>query len=192
MRKRGEHFKPKLSLIWGGLGFEIQFDAVRIVAAPETRPPFPVEAVVFEEDTFLVLSAEPVVREPKAHPLRIINDALNAIPERPGTVVVSGPGRPLHFLAIVHDLNQEPTWREEWVAGALAAVFSEAEQRALHSLALPLLGTRHGTCEKSRFAVLLKTAMQETSFQHLRRLWLMVPEQAMEATRGALASALQE
>lgn len=192
MGEHGEHFRPKLSLVWGGLGFEIRFGEVRIVAAPQTRPPFPVDAVVFEEDTFLVLSADPVVREPQGHPLRIINEALAAVPEQPGTVVVRGPGRPLHFLAIVHDLNQEPTWREEWVAGALAAIFSEAEQRALRSLALPMLGTRHGTCEMMRFVVLLKTAMQEISFQHLRRLWLMVPEQRMEETRSALAGAPQE
>lgn len=191
MGERSEDHKPTLSVISGGRGFELHFGAVRIVAAPRTRPPFPVDALVWEEDTFLVLSAEPVVREPKGHPLRIINDALHMVPERPGTVVVRGTTRPLHFLAIVHDLNQEPTWREEWMADALAAVFSEAEHRALRSLALPLLGTIHGRCEKSRFAVLLRTAMQKASFQHLRRLWLVVSEHAMDETRSALAVALQ-
>jgi O-acetyl-ADP-ribose deacetylase (regulator of RNase III) len=79
------------------------------------------------------------------------------------------------LLAIVHDLNQEPSWREEWVASALEGIFREAESRRLRSIALPFLGTLHGSLKKERFVELLRCALERMSPNHLKRLWLLVP-----------------
>ena len=170
--QKGE--KPRLKVIKGGLTDETFLGSLRIVAAPTKAPPFDVDAFAFEEDTFLVLSADTQVRDPKVPLTRIMTRLIDTQPEIPGTVLVKGR-RPLRFLAIVHDLNQEPSWKEEWIMHALYRVFQAAESRRLQSVALQMLGTVHGSLEKRRFAFLLRSAIDGMPFHHLKRLWLIVP-----------------
>lgn len=133
------------------------------------------DGVAFEEDTFLVMSADPVVRDPKEPLVRIMTKVIETRPEVPGSVLVRGK-RPLQLLAIVHDLNQEPSWREEWIASALDRIFQLAEGRGLESIALPFLGTLHGKLGKERFLMLLRAALGRNPPTHLKRLWLIMPE----------------
>ena len=166
--------RPKLRLIQGTYPLKVSVGSVDIVASPKDRPPFSVDAVAFDEDTFLVMAADREVRDPHEHQVRLITRVIETRPETPGSVLVQGQ-RPLRLLAIVHDLNQDPTWKEEWVASALDGVFREAERRRLQSIALPFLGSLHGSLEKERFLVLLRSALQRASAKNLRRLWLVVP-----------------
>ncbi len=166
--------RPRLRLIQGSYPRKMSFGSVDIVAAPEDRPPFPVNAVAFEEDTLLVLSADPQVREPHEHLVRLMTRVIETRPETLGSVLVKGKS-PLHLLAIVHDLNQEPSWREEWIVCALDGIFREAESRRIRSIALPFLGTLHGSLEKQHFVALLRGALERISANHLKRLWLIVP-----------------
>jgi len=151
----------------------ISFGPVRITAAPEDRGPFPVEAVVFEEDTCLVLSADWKKIESEDHPVVILTEAFGMEPEKPGTVVIY-EGSPLRFLAVVHDLDQDPSWREEWVGKALENIFQEVERRGLRSIALPFLGTKHGLLEKRRFVCLLDDFLKKNSFPYPLRVWLVL------------------
>ena len=164
----------KFRFIQGSYPYEISRGTLKIVAAPKDNQPFPVDAVAFEEDTFLVLSAEAAVREQKESLMRVMTKLIETHPETPGSVLVKGK-RPHRMLAIVHDLNQEPSWREEWVASALEGIFREAESRRLRSIALPFLGTLHGSLKKERFVELLRCALERMSPNHLKRLWLLVP-----------------
>jgi hypothetical protein len=175
-KKMEKKEKPKLrlKLIQGGRRSEVSFGSVRITAAPETHPPFPVEAVVFEEDTYLVLSADWKKIESEDHPVVILTEAFGMEPEKPGTVLVY-EGSPLRFLAVVHDLDQEPSWREEWVRKALENAFQEAERRGIRSMALPFLGTKHGSLEKRRFVGLLVDFLKKNPFSHPLRIWLAMP-----------------
>ena len=157
-----------------------------IVAAPENRPPFKVDAVVVEEDTFLVMSADRRVQDPKEPLIRIMTRVIETQPKAPGGVFVRD-GSPLRFLAVVHDLNEEPTWREEWIVSALEAIFKEAEQRGLRSIALPFLGTLHGSLDKARFIVILRSVLEKIPVNHLKRLWLVVPRK----TRSKILKNLQ-
>jgi hypothetical protein len=172
MRKKDTRLR--LNVIEGGLRCETAWGSLRIVAAPESSPPFPVTAVALEEDTWLIISAEPRFCEPEQHPIRMMTDLINARKHPLGSVVVRN-ARPLQFLAIVHDVDHEPTWREEWVKKALASVFAEAERRKMFALGLHLLGTRHGSLKTRRFARLLAGTLRSTDFQHLRRLWVIAP-----------------
>ncbi len=166
--------RPKLRLIQGSYPLTVSVGSVDIVAAPKHRPPFPVDAVVFEEDTFLVLSADPEVGNPHEHQVQLMTRLIETRPEQPGTVLVKGR-RPLRLLAIVHDLNCDPSWKEEWIASSLNGIFREAERRKLQSIALPFLGTLHGRLEKDRFLVLLRGFLERGSTKHPRRVWLVVP-----------------
>ena len=161
-----------LRLIDGGLHTETSFHHLRIVAAQETAAPFEVEAIAFEEDTWLVMSADPKICEPPEHPIRLMTDLIETKPEPVGSVVVQG-NQPLRFLAIVHDVNQEPTWKEEWIESALREIFRKAEQRRLQAIGLPLIGTLHGRLNNQRFTALLGRVLQQITFDHLKRLWLI-------------------
>ena len=182
--------EPNLQIIPGTYPLEISFGTLRIVAAPKDRPPFKADAMAFEEDTFLVMSAEPVIRAPKESLMRVMTRVIETRPETPGTVLVRGK-RPLRLLAVVHDLNQEPSWREEWVADCLEKIFAETESRKLKSIALPFLGTLHGRLEKGRFLELLGYALSHTELRHLERIWLVVPDGMNSKILEILESGIQ-
>ena len=166
--------KPKLELIKGGLSCKTSLGSIEIVAAPKEAPPFKVEAFVFEEDTFLVMSADTTVREPKASMVRIMSNLMQTKPAVPGSVLVRGQ-RPYRLLAVVHDFNEEPSLKEEWVTSALDAIFRKSEDLQLHSIAIPLLGAHYGFLNAERFIEFLVQALKSRSLKHLKRLWLIVP-----------------
>ena len=166
--------KPKLELIKGGLSCKTSLGSIEIVAALKEAPPFKVEAFVFEEDTFLVMSADTTVREPKASMVRIMSNLMQTKPAVPGSVLVRGQ-RPYRLLAVVHDFNEEPSLKEEWVTSALDAIFRKSEDLQLHSIAIPLLGAHYGFLNAERFIEFLVQALKSRSLKHLKRLWLIVP-----------------
>lgn len=172
MKKRV--IRKNLRVIDGGLRRQLTFGRLQVVLCPQTSPPFAVQAAVVEEDTWLILSAEPKLAPAEEHPIRLMTDLANAEKETVGTVRVKD-GRPLRFLAIVHDVDCEPTWREQWVQSALVEVLREAEKRRLEAVAVPLLGTRHGRLRPKRFAELLAAALLSAELSHLKRLWLVAP-----------------
>jgi hypothetical protein len=165
----------KLTVIRGNLSCEMSLGNLRIVASPKEAPPFQVDAFVFEEDTFLVMSADPMVRSPKESMVRIMSKLMETQPAAPGSVLVRSKD-PLQFLAIVHDFNQDPSFKEEWAASALKGIFKASETLGLRSLALPLIGAHYGFIKEERFVDLLELSLKDKAFQHLRRLWLMVPK----------------
>ena len=167
--------RPRLRLIRCDSCHKIFFGTVKIVAAPEDVPPFRVDAVAAEEDTFLALSAKPKACENNEHPIRMMTKVFELRPEPPGKILVKGRN-PLQFLAIVHDLNREPSWKEEWISNALEGIFREAERRRISSLALPMLGTRYGSLENERFLMLLRNSLEQNPLKNLKHIWLMTPQ----------------
>ncbi len=147
---------------------------LRIVVAPvDPDPPFPVQAFVEEDDTYRVLSADPVVR-PRVGPVGpLLSEATQSDPLAPGSVVVES-GEPVRLLAVMHDLNQEPSWREEWISDALKEILREAESQKLEAIALPMLGTVHGSLDPRRFLELLAGALNSVALTRLQRIWLVI------------------
>lgn len=166
--------RPQLTVLEGGRSRQVRVGSLKVVVAPRDRSPFPVEAVAAEEDTFLVLSTPPRLPLPAQHPIRVMTSVWELQPEPLGTVVVKGE-HPLRLLAVVHDLNQDPTWREEWIVGAIDAILRQAAQRRLTAMALPLLGCRHGRLSPERFVELLTASLVRLAPDGLRHLWLMTP-----------------
>lgn len=143
---------------------------IRVAARHE--PPFPVDAVVEEDDTFHVLSGGPAARAVEDDPLRVLSRAHAAQPAPPGSVIVR-PGRPLRLLAVVHDLAEDPTCREAWVALAYRGVLSEVAARGIEAIAMSLLGTVHGRFDPDRSRALLDDAIDAGCPGSLRRVWLV-------------------
>jgi hypothetical protein len=165
---------PRLRLIRSSYPYQTKLGSIDLVASPQDRPPFKADAVAVEEDTFLVMSADRRVRDAREPLMKVMTRVIETRPQTPGTVLVRGKS-PLRFLAIVHDLNEEPSLKEEWIRTALEGIFREAEKRKLRSIALPFLGTLHGSLGKERFVSLLRCTVEQISTSHLKRLWLVVP-----------------
>jgi hypothetical protein len=153
--------------------------SVHVVASPPSSAPFEIDGIAREEDTFLVLSADATVRDPREHILKTLTAAHEAEPEIPGSVVVRG-GQPLELLAVVHDLSRDPTWTEDWVVTALGNIFVEAKRRELRALCIPPLGSLHGKLAVERFAELLGTALKDAPTGSLKQVWLVVPRDCRE------------
>ena len=166
--------KPSLRFIKGNLISETRWRGIRIAAAPKDSPPFPVDAFAFEEDTFLVMSADPTVRDPKIPLIRIMTRLIETKPHAPGTVLVRGHS-PVRLLAVVHDFNEDPSWKEDWIEKAFQGVFQAAERLRLRSLGLPLLGTVHGSLDRDKGLRLLAEALRLRTLPDLTCLWLVVP-----------------
>ena len=164
---------------------------LEIVAAPVENQPFDVEALAIEEDTWLIMSAEPETCEPNEHPIRIMTQMIEAKPEKVGTVLTHGKD-PVRFLTIVHDVDQEPSFREEWLLAAIRNVFLGVERSGLKSLGLPFLGTRHGRLDTKRFIGLLSGILMETTFHSMTRLWLITPQGKDSITIEFLKSLVEQ
>lgn len=177
-----------LRLIQGGRRDRVQLGQVQVQVAVWSEENLPgVAAVVYEEDTFLTLSAPTLLSEPAEHPVRTFTNALEVEPIAPGTVLIGPRDRPLELLAVVHDLDHDPSWRSDWISAALTGVMERAAQRQVRELALPLLGTVHGRLPLEE-AVSLNVAAFRSVDQHFpERVWLMVPESALEEVADLLS-----
>ena len=186
-----EDSRTRLRLLQGGHQRQWWFHHIRIVAAPEINPPFEVKARAFEEDTFLIMSAKPTVCGIPEHPIRLMTDLINTKPERVGSVRVQGT-KPLRFLAIVHDVNQDPTWKRGWIKSALEEIWREVEQRKLTSIGIPLLGTLHGKLQMPIFVDLFADTLMQARHSFLKRIWLITPAKNTSVLMGMLKDRLTE
>ena len=130
-----------------------------ITVAPPWSQPFPVDALILEEDTWLALSAAPEIHEPAVHRIRTMTEAWEAEPAAPGSILVR-PGVPLRILAVVHDLSVAPSWREEWIHAALRRSLAEAQRRGLSALGIEPLGAVHGRFPPPAFDALLSELLE--------------------------------
>ncbi|MDZ7829691.1 MAG: hypothetical protein U5K33_09475 [Halofilum sp. (in: g-proteobacteria)] len=128
-------------------------------------------AVVREEDVQLILTAAANPSPPTQSLDELERAALNAPSRSPGSVVVR-PGRPMILLAVIHDLDREPSWREDWILAATVAALRAARWRGLMHLSMPLLGTVHGRLDPWRAAELLAEALVHDSLPRPETLWI--------------------
>lgn len=149
-------------------------DARLVVAPLDGDLPWRPDLLVREEDTFLVLSSERVATPPAEELGTLCRAAADLEPRSPGTVVARG-GDPPELLAVVHDLDHEPTWRAEWVDAALREVMREADARGTASLALPVLGAVHGGIGPYRFLRGLGEAARSVDPWALERMCVRYP-----------------
>jgi hypothetical protein len=144
-----------------------------IVAAAAEDPPFPVDAMVIEEDTYLVLSPpDEVIEKPTETFAQLLNKTSEILPISPGTILTK-KGKPHQFLAVIHDLDRDPSWREEWIAQAFFKIFQEVDSLSLVTLGTPLLGTVHGTLAVERAYDLLRQALDQVRPGALKSIWLV-------------------
>lgn len=130
------------------------FDLPNDSALPEG-----VDAFVFEQDTEYILRLDQEPRYPRETVAALL-EAAQREPERVPGMVYAIEGPPLFLMAVIHDLTQEPSWREEWIAAAYHGIGYEVRERAIGALVMPLLGTVHG-----RYDPILSLAMLEAGMR---------------------------
>lgn len=187
-RNRHQPNRPRLRLIRGGLDSHVEITGTTVAVTPLDAPIPALDAVVMEDDTWGVLAADLMLQEGGLD----LEDALDAVadfdPHTAGSVLLRA-SQPLELRAVIHDLDRTPTLQESWVRTALARVFHIADERALDTLAMPLLGTVHGRLEAARAVALVVAALEDRRHDRPRQLWLAVHRQDVPATLALLAAA---
>ena len=131
------------------------------------------DALVREEDTYLVMSSDvgfELVHDP---PDRLGKQAATVEPKALGAVHVKETAPP-QLLAIVHDLDREPSWSESSIELALRNVLDLAAERHLGRIALPILAFRYGMTVL-RFVDLLNAAISERPTLYPNEIGVILP-----------------
>jgi hypothetical protein len=163
--------KPELHIIPGGLTPHFLVGEIRLVPATLRDPPFPVTTTIVEEDIWRVLSTEPLLHPENEHPVRLMTDLVSDRPARPGSVLI----KEQRWQAIVYDLEQEPSCKEEWVLQALDGALKSAQTQQVPTLALALLGSRHGGISWQRSLDLILDKLSGLgSGGYPKRIWLQI------------------
>ncbi|MFZ5796800.1 MAG: hypothetical protein ACYCYR_14415 [Desulfobulbaceae bacterium] len=179
--------KPKLKLLLGGKARHVTINGVRVSVAPNTLYPLPVDARVFEEDTHLVLTVDPVMRYTPEHPIRMLNSLSGDRPNRPGSVVLNGSS----WYAVIHDLDLEPTSRREWVESAYQEIFRLTEDGRVNRIGIPLLGSVHGNMKSSESLDLMLARIKSIRARELKHVMILVPPGQVEPTKTKLLRTVQ-
>lgn len=179
--------EPKLKLLFGGKAKQVNVNGVTVSVAPNSLYPLPVDARVFEEDTHLVLTVDPVMRFTEEHPIRLLNSLSRERSKQPGTVVINGTS----WYAVVHDLDAEQTSHRDWVEKAYREIFRLAEARRIHRIGIPLLGSVHGNMKSSESLRLMLEGIRATRFRLLRNIMILVAPALVKTTKAGLFRIVQ-
>jgi hypothetical protein len=128
-----------LKVIKGSKHRSFRLGEISIVPASESNAPFSTAIKVVEEDTWLVLSAKPVLREEEAHPIRVMTDLVEQEALSPGNVLRKGA----NWKAVIYDLDQEPICRTEWIERAMHQILDLADEHDKKTISLPIFGVQH-------------------------------------------------
>ena len=139
--------------------------SIEIVLAERGSPPFPVELIAFEEDTYLVLSAGNFAREIREETSELLKEMSHFAPVDRGSVLKKGQ----RLYAVVHDLDQHPSCDKQIVRQALKEIVRICNEGDIHSIAIEPLGCMHGQLENDWFLNQLREISTTSS---LRRIWV--------------------
>ena len=111
--------QKKLRLVWDINLSHVRINDIDIVVAPKAVAPFDIDAVVEEQDTALILSESGNITTSDNKPAWFLANKLESQSLLKSGSVIKRDGETLRLLAIVHDLDVEPSWSSEWIEQAL-------------------------------------------------------------------------
>ncbi len=158
--------------------YQFPFGRIHLILALEDAPPFDPDALVYEQDTALLLDTDNEIRSVRESNGQLIENMLNQEPLPLGSVLVRD-GYPFEFLAIIHDVERDPICEELSVIQALFNIMEASEDRELGSLAMPLLGTVFGSFSPLRAASLVKAVLPRTRPNYLNSVQIWLPDEKM-------------
>lgn len=180
-----------MKLVWDSDQFVIAINQLSIHIAPEQCPPFDVVAKIEEQDTSLILEPGDTINEYNDDkPVWYLSNT-QALQEthQTGNVIIKH-GQPLRLLAIIHDLDNSPSWREDWIKLALETSFSILNDREITSVALPCFGRHFKNFETQDFIRPLAYVIQKSNYPYPRKIWLIVPIEQCQAVHHLMKQIL--
>ncbi len=138
------------------------------------------DALIIEQDTFMLLQTDPVLEEPQSSSRTLAHEIEKQEPLTPGVVLTTGK-KPIQLTAIVYDIDHDPLCKEEWIETALTNVFTEIKKRNLRSLCMPMLGIKHGNIFPHRFLEILQSVRSTTSNTGLKRITIFATDETQRA-----------
>lgn len=162
-----------IKLAWDIRQSCIRLHNISVLVVPENMAPAKVAAVVEEQDTALVLSKPSSIPVSDNKPSWFLANKLESQELlEPGSVIVR-EGNIIKLLAIIHDLDCEPTWKYEWISQALENIFDITSSHNISSLQLPVLGAQHGRFKLKEFLFLLHEKIKDYHGP-LEKIWLII------------------
>lgn len=125
---------------------------------PSDKPLPETDAVVEEQDTYLLLGITAEINDTTESFTSLVSRMEKQKPLVPGSILIRNE-KPERLIAIIYDIDQKPICRNEWIATALQKILDECEQAKIHSLLMPVLGETHGDITRDQFRDLLDTAL---------------------------------
>lgn len=166
--------QENIKLAWDIRQSRVVLNGIAVTVIPEKLATAKVAAIVEEQDTCLVLAKPGRITIIDDKPSWFLANQLESQQVlQPGSVVVRD-GNPDKLLAIVHDLDCDPSWAPEWISQALDNIFMITISRETSSLRLPVLGAQHGRFELAEFLSLLFHKINSYNGP-LKQIWLVVP-----------------
>jgi hypothetical protein len=162
--------KPALTLLPGGRVLTRKLQGITVSLVDKDTPlPTGVQRI-FEEDTHLVLTGDPVVEAPVAHPIRIMTEILDSKPRKPGSLVMEQ-----YWYAVVIDLDTDELCQPDWVQQACKQIFYQTAKQLVPTLVMPLLGSVHGPIPAGKSLNLILSTLTATEKTGLNHLQIEVP-----------------
>lgn len=180
-----------MQLIWDINKFRCHVNQVEIAIAPGKFPPFPVSAVIEEQDTALIMDESNVIRDPGKKPPWFYANKLDqqALLE-PGQVVIRDT-LPLRLQAIIHDLESDPICNELWVFQAFQQTMEIVETRKIFAIQMPLLGCKFGKLKQEQFFAIFLEIISRQRPAPVEKIWINVPEENCENVFSLLSTQIE-
>ena len=163
--------RTRLTVLEGGRDKHVFINGLTVQVISDSLPALPVDVRVFEEDTFLVLTVDPVMRYKEEHPIRLMTKVAESKPNKPGSVIVNNSS----WYAVIHDVDQDPTWKEKRIKKAYQQILLLAELKKVKRIGSPLLGSVHGSFDPGRSLEMFLGSINSTPFQFLQNISILVP-----------------
>jgi hypothetical protein len=137
-----------------------------IIVAPTS--PFAVEVMVYEEDTWMLMSAGNTVREIRESSEVLERRAMEQQPRKPGELVKRGQ----RWYAIVHDLDRPDLAQDSMIDETLSAIFTNALAGHIRSMGIQALGNFNGS---GSIATFVDKVRQEAPTE-IEQIWIQTTE----------------
>ncbi len=174
----------KPELIWNRADCTVRLGDLAVVAAPRHHPPFSCQAFVHEQDTNLLLGEQTTLRDPGKPAWYLANILEEAPTSALGSVIIRGQA-PVHLLAIIHDIEKNPTCQQAHITTAYQNIWHIAQQTGLSTIGMPLLGTVHGKLPVDVALSLFRSSLESHQHDKLQHIWLIWPA-SQDCRIGAL------
>lgn len=127
--------------------------------------PVTIDAIVEEQDTYLLLGKDTMIRETNESYVALVKKMEQQKPLIPGQVLVRKTN-PVRFIAINYDIENKPICCEEWIKTSLKNIYEECCKQKILSLAMPLPGIKYGKFDHNAVMNILKNIflVEKTEF----------------------------